>query len=127
MRTDLGPLYNGWQVLDATPQEKSQGNPLVALLTTPFSGFQPMSWPLNSGHWWTAARESPSSALHLRKARLMELKQKYFQNRLPVPISLGSGCSLDEWLPCAPATVVTAVEALACARQPGKDATLCKQ
>ncbi|XP_077623178.1 protein-glutamine gamma-glutamyltransferase E [Crocuta crocuta] len=25
VRTDLGPLYNGWQVLDATPQEKSQG------------------------------------------------------------------------------------------------------
>ncbi|KAM6163821.1 protein-glutamine gamma-glutamyltransferase E [Rhynchocyon petersi] len=24
-RTDLGPKYNGWQVLDATPQERSQG------------------------------------------------------------------------------------------------------
>lgn len=26
VRTDLGPSYNGWQVLDATPQERSQGN-----------------------------------------------------------------------------------------------------
>nr|XP_020029446.1 protein-glutamine gamma-glutamyltransferase E [Castor canadensis] len=25
VRTDLGPSYNGWQVLDATPQERSQG------------------------------------------------------------------------------------------------------
>ncbi|XP_037377193.1 protein-glutamine gamma-glutamyltransferase E [Talpa occidentalis] len=25
VRTDLGPAYNGWQVLDATPQERSQG------------------------------------------------------------------------------------------------------
>uniref|UniRef100_A0A8C6H2V9 Protein-glutamine gamma-glutamyltransferase E n=1 Tax=Mus spicilegus TaxID=10103 RepID=A0A8C6H2V9_MUSSI len=25
VRTDLGPTYNGWQVLDATPQERSQG------------------------------------------------------------------------------------------------------
>uniref|UniRef100_A0A8C5L1C8 Protein-glutamine gamma-glutamyltransferase E n=1 Tax=Jaculus jaculus TaxID=51337 RepID=A0A8C5L1C8_JACJA len=25
VRTDLGPWYNGWQVLDATPQERSQG------------------------------------------------------------------------------------------------------
>uniref|UniRef100_A0A673UMJ4 protein-glutamine gamma-glutamyltransferase n=1 Tax=Suricata suricatta TaxID=37032 RepID=A0A673UMJ4_SURSU len=25
VRPDLGPLYNGWQVLDATPQERSQG------------------------------------------------------------------------------------------------------
>ncbi|XP_076968413.1 protein-glutamine gamma-glutamyltransferase E [Tamandua tetradactyla] len=25
IRTDLGPSYNGWQVLDATPQERSQG------------------------------------------------------------------------------------------------------
>ncbi|XP_038605983.1 protein-glutamine gamma-glutamyltransferase E [Tachyglossus aculeatus] len=25
LRTDLGPSYNGWQVLDATPQERSQG------------------------------------------------------------------------------------------------------
>ncbi|XP_053430641.1 protein-glutamine gamma-glutamyltransferase E isoform X2 [Nycticebus coucang] len=25
MRTDLGPSYGGWQVLDATPQERSQG------------------------------------------------------------------------------------------------------
>uniref|UniRef100_A0A8B9XRP2 protein-glutamine gamma-glutamyltransferase n=1 Tax=Bos mutus grunniens TaxID=30521 RepID=A0A8B9XRP2_BOSMU len=25
VRSDLGPSYNGWQVLDATPQERSQG------------------------------------------------------------------------------------------------------
>ncbi|XP_028612490.1 protein-glutamine gamma-glutamyltransferase E [Grammomys surdaster] len=25
VRNDLGPAYNGWQVLDATPQERSQG------------------------------------------------------------------------------------------------------
>ncbi|XP_028904555.1 protein-glutamine gamma-glutamyltransferase E [Ornithorhynchus anatinus] len=25
LRTDLGPAYGGWQVLDATPQERSQG------------------------------------------------------------------------------------------------------
>ncbi|XP_057558534.1 protein-glutamine gamma-glutamyltransferase E [Hippopotamus amphibius kiboko] len=25
VRTDLGPSFNGWQVLDATPQERSQG------------------------------------------------------------------------------------------------------
>ncbi|XP_021578894.2 protein-glutamine gamma-glutamyltransferase E isoform X1 [Ictidomys tridecemlineatus] len=25
MRNDLGPIFNGWQVLDATPQERSQG------------------------------------------------------------------------------------------------------
>lgn len=56
----------------------------------------------------------------------MERKQKYFQNSFPVLILLGSGCCLDEWLSCAHATVVTAVEALARARQQGKDATLCQ-
>lgn len=35
VRTDLGPTYNGWQVLDATPQERSQGNPAGAALSLP--------------------------------------------------------------------------------------------
>lgn len=35
VRTDLGPSYNGWQVLDATPQERSQGNPAGAALSLP--------------------------------------------------------------------------------------------
>lgn len=35
VRTDLGPSYSGWQVLDATPQERSQGNPAGAALSLP--------------------------------------------------------------------------------------------
>lgn len=59
--------------------------------------------------------------------RLHGTKTKYFQHRFPILIFLGSGCYLDEWLPCAHATVVTAVEALARARRQGEDATLCQQ
>lgn len=88
VRTDLGPLYNGWQVLDATPQERSQGNPLLALLTTPFSVH-------DSGQQHRKATEGSPSL-----EDMMELKQKYFQSRFPNLILLGASCYLNEWLPC---------------------------
>lgn len=57
----------------------------------------------------------------------MELNQKYFQRTLPILILPGSGCYLNEWLPRAHTTVVNAVEALARARQKGKEPTFCQQ
>lgn len=125
VRTDLGPSYNGWQVLDATPQERSQGNPLLAPLATPFSEFRSLSWPsilYSGGHRQRKATEGSPSL-----EGTVEWNQNYFQSRLPILILPSSGCFLNEWLPCTHTTVVTAVVALARARQQGKEAELCQR
>lgn len=53
VRTDLGPSYNGWQVLDATPQERSQGNlaESLALLFTQGSNPKPSLAPQSTVGW----------------------------------------------------------------------------
>ena len=81
VRTDLGPSYGGWQVLDATPQERSQGNPPAALLTAPSSGFRPMSQPLNSVQQWTRLRKA-TRGLDGRKGRLDVRKAPWNEDKI---------------------------------------------
>lgn len=54
VRNDLGSSYSGWQVLDSTPQERSQGNTLLAHGGPPSLGFalsHSLSILYNSGQW----------------------------------------------------------------------------
>ena len=82
VRNDLGSSYNGWQVLDSTPQERSQGNTLLAHRGSPsltLALSHSLSFLYSSGQW----HREVTQVLPIT-GRQNGIKTKYFQSRFPL-------------------------------------------